>query len=106
MIKHSGLLASLLFAGLVSASAMAADASISKGHYLAQAGDCAACHTAAGDANFAGGLKMLTPVGAIYSTNITPDKQTGIGDYTYILNSESVVAAVTFISLSPEQVAV
>lgn len=83
MIKHSELLASLLFAGLVSASAMAADASISKGHYLAQAGDCAACHTAAGGANFAGGLKMLTPVGAIYSTNITPDKQTGIGDYTY-----------------------
>jgi len=83
MIKHSGLLASLLFAGLASASATAADVSISKGHYLAQAGDCAACHTAAGGADFAGGLKMLTPVGAIYSTNITPDKQTGIGDYTY-----------------------
>lgn len=83
MIKHSGWLASLLFAGLASASASAADAPVSKGHYLAQAGDCAACHTSAGGANFAGGLKMVTPVGAIYSTNITPDKQTGIGDYSY-----------------------
>lgn len=83
MIKHCGLLTSLLFAALASASATAADTAISKGHYLAQAGDCAACHTAADGANFAGGLKMATPVGAIYSTNITPDKQTGIGDYSY-----------------------
>ncbi|MGB9096098.1 c-type cytochrome [Erwinia sp.] len=83
MIKHSGWLASLLFAGLASASVSAAESPISKGHYLAQAGDCAACHTSAGSADFAGGLKMVTPVGAIYSTNITPDKETGIGDYTY-----------------------
>lgn len=85
MIKHSGWFTSLLLAaaGLTTAGASAADAAISKGHYLAQAGDCAACHTSAGGAAFAGGLKMLTPVGAIYSTNITPDKQTGIGDYTY-----------------------
>lgn len=55
---------------------------IAHGEYLARAGDCAACHTAPGGAAFAGGLKMTTPVGAIYSTNITPDKQTGIGEYS------------------------
>lgn len=52
------------------------------GEYLARVGDCAACHTAPGGAPFAGGLKMTTPVGAIYSTNITPDQQTGIGEYS------------------------
>ena len=60
-----------------------ATASVSKGQYLATAGDCVACHSVAGGQPFAGGLKMSTPVGAIYSTNITPDKETGIGDYTY-----------------------
>lgn len=83
MIKQTGLLTALLLAGLTSAAALASEAPLSKGHYLAVAGDCAACHTAAGGADFAGGLKMLTPVGAIYTTNITPDKQTGIGEYTY-----------------------
>ncbi|MCT4704810.1 cytochrome c [Enterobacteriaceae bacterium H16N7] len=53
------------------------------GQQLAAAGDCIACHTATGGQPFAGGLKMSTPVGAVYSTNITPDKQTGIGEYSY-----------------------
>lgn len=53
------------------------------GRYLATAGDCVACHTKAGGKPFAGGLEMTTPVGAIYSTNITPDKETGIGAYSY-----------------------
>lgn len=57
--------------------------SISPGHYLALAADCAACHTAEKGTPFAGGLKMDTPIGAIYSTNITPDAQTGIGHYSY-----------------------
>lgn len=56
---------------------------IGKGEYLARAGDCAACHTAPGGRPFAGGLAMQTPMGAIYSTNITPDKNTGIGNYSY-----------------------
>jgi len=55
----------------------------SKGEYLARAGDCIACHSVPGGKAYAGGLKMGTPLGAIYSTNITPDKETGIGDYTY-----------------------
>lgn len=56
---------------------------IKRGEYLARAGDCTACHTKVGAAAFAGGLPMVTPIGTIYSTNITPDKQYGIGDYSY-----------------------
>jgi alcohol dehydrogenase (quinone), cytochrome c subunit len=55
----------------------------SNGEYLARAGDCVACHSAPGGKAFAGGLKMGTPLGAIYSTNITPDAGTGIGKYTF-----------------------
>ena len=51
------------------------------GEYLARAADCVACHSIPGGQAFAGGLKMGTPLGAIYSTNITPDSQTGIGSY-------------------------
>ena len=57
-------------------------ASIERGRYLAVAGDCTACHTAPGGPPFAGGLPLGSPVGTIYSTNITPDKKTGIGTYT------------------------
>ncbi|WP_202948937.1 hypothetical protein [Bradyrhizobium elkanii] len=57
-------------------------APMSKGEYLARAGDCVACHSVPGGAAFSGGLKMGTPLGSIYSTNITPDKEFGIGDYT------------------------
>lgn len=55
----------------------------SKGEYVARAGDCIACHAVPGGKAFAGGLKMGTPMGAIYSTNITPDPETGIGNYTF-----------------------
>lgn len=55
---------------------------VKRGEYLAKAGDCTACHTVAGGKPFAGGFKMVTPMGAIYSTNITPDADTGIGRYT------------------------
>ncbi|HEY1844105.1 MAG TPA: cytochrome c [Buttiauxella sp.] len=72
---------SLLALALTSAAASSAPAA--NGQQLVAAGDCIACHTAAGGKPFAGGLKMSTPVGAIYSTNITPDKQTGIGAYSY-----------------------
>lgn len=68
---------------LLVAASVSATENISPGHYLALASDCAACHTAAKGAPFAGGLKIATPVGAIYSTNITPDAQTGIGHYSY-----------------------
>ena len=52
------------------------------GEYLARAGDCVACHSVPGGKAFAGGLKMGTPLGTIYSTNITPDPETGIGNYS------------------------
>ncbi|MGF6811125.1 mono/diheme cytochrome c family protein [Paraburkholderia sp. Clong3] len=55
---------------------------VQRGAYLAQLGDCAACHTAPKGKPFAGGLPMNTPMGRIYVTNITPDARTGIGGYT------------------------
>lgn len=76
-----------LLLGALSAGAMAQDtdgaALIKRGEYLARAGDCTACHTAKGGQAFAGGLPMATPIGTIYSTNITPDKKDGIGGYSF-----------------------
>jgi alcohol dehydrogenase (quinone), cytochrome c subunit len=84
------LLASTLFAtssAVVSAASPGAsmqDTSLVKrGEYLARAADCIACHTATGGKPFAGGLPLHTPIGTLYSTNITPDIETGIGSYTY-----------------------
>lgn len=54
-----------------------------RGAYIAQLGDCAACHTAPGGFSMAGGREMSTPFGALYSTNITPDPQSGIGGYSF-----------------------
>lgn len=56
---------------------------ITRGKYVAQAGDCVACHTAPGGTPMAGGLPLETPFGLLYSTNITPDKKTGIGAYSF-----------------------
>ncbi len=53
-----------------------------RGEYLARAADCAACHTVEGGAPYAGGRAFVLPFGTLYSTNITPDKETGIGNYT------------------------
>lgn len=76
-----------LLLGALSVNAMAQDSAgvdlIKRGEYLARAGDCVACHTSKGGTAFAGGLPMATPIGTIYSTNITPDKKTGIGEYTF-----------------------
>jgi alcohol dehydrogenase (quinone), cytochrome c subunit len=58
------------------------DSLVKRGEYLAKAGDCIACHSTPQGKPFAGGLQMMTPMGAIYSTNITPDKDTGIGGYS------------------------
>ena len=55
---------------------------IARGAYLARVGDCAACHSVAGKPAFAGGLRMATPIGAIYTSNITPDPLYGIGMYS------------------------
>jgi mono/diheme cytochrome c family protein len=56
---------------------------VTRGAYLARAGDCVACHTAGPESPpFAGGLPLNSPFGIIYSSNITPDPVTGIGKYT------------------------
>ena len=55
---------------------------IERGEYLARAADCAACHTAEGGVPYAGGRAFVLPFGTLYSTNITPDKETGIGNYS------------------------
>lgn len=72
----------LLGSASVSAAEVDQQALVKQGEYLARAGDCVACHTAKDGKPFAGGLPMETPIGVIYSTNITPDK-TGIGDYSF-----------------------
>jgi mono/diheme cytochrome c family protein len=53
-----------------------------RGEYLTRAADCAVCHTAKDGVPFAGGLAFVLPFGTMYSTNITPDVETGIGSYT------------------------
>ncbi|WP_213284991.1 molybdopterin cofactor-binding domain-containing protein [Bradyrhizobium sp. sGM-13] len=58
-------------------------ATIARGEQLAALGDCAVCHTAANGALNAGGRPLPTPFGTIYSTNITPDVETGIGAWSY-----------------------
>lgn len=57
-------------------------AAIARGAKLAAVGDCIVCHTAAGGKPFAGGLPLDTPFGTLYSTNITPDRETGIGAWS------------------------
>ncbi len=52
------------------------------GRYVSVAADCGGCHTAPGGRPFAGGLAVASPIGNIYSTNITPDRETGIGGYS------------------------
>lgn len=64
-------------------SAMWSAATLERGRLIALAGDCAVCHTAPGGATNAGGLALDTPFGTIYTTNITPDPETGIGAWSY-----------------------
>src|SRR5580698_7598888 len=54
---------------------------VSHGEYIYRLADCAACHTKPGGETLAGGLPLVTPMGAIYTTNSTPDRDTGIGNY-------------------------
>ena len=55
---------------------------VKRGEYLARAADCEVCHTAPGGEAYAGGLAFPLSFGTLYSTNITADKETGIGDYS------------------------
>nr|WP_315591473.1 cytochrome c [uncultured Cupriavidus sp.] len=72
-----------VFGTLAASAAQAADpALVLRGAYLARVGDCMACHSAPGKPEYSGGLAIDSGHGTIYSTNITPDKQHGIGNYT------------------------
>jgi mono/diheme cytochrome c family protein len=89
LLRNVATLALLLLAGAppghtdaAPAVAAAGASLIQQGQYLAYAADCVACHSAPGGAAYAGGRGMGTPLGTIYTTNITPDPQTGIGLYT------------------------
>lgn len=67
------------------APAPTVDPVVQKGEYLARLGNCVSCHTVHGGEPFAGGLPFKTPymfLGTLYSTNITPDEETGIGKWT------------------------
>ena len=57
-------------------------AQVQRGARVVEAGDCAVCHTRPGGQYLAGGLPLVTPFGTLYSTNITPDPQTGIGSWS------------------------
>jgi nicotinate dehydrogenase subunit B len=56
---------------------------IERGRVLAAMGDCAVCHTAEGGKTNAGGRAMDTPFGTIYTTNLPPDAQTGLGRWSF-----------------------
>jgi mono/diheme cytochrome c family protein len=55
---------------------------VERGRYLARAADCEACHTSKSGVPYSGGRAFVLPFGTLYSTNITPDAETGIGNYS------------------------
>ena len=55
---------------------------IARGAYLARAGNCMACHTARGGERYAGGLGIATPFGTVFTSNLTPDAATGLGNWS------------------------
>jgi mono/diheme cytochrome c family protein len=67
----------------ISPEVLAVKGDAKHGAYLARVGDCVACHTAKGGTPFAGGQPFATPVGTVYSTNITSDREHGIGGYSF-----------------------
>ena len=79
------ILVSLFLCGAFATGAAAAEPSqetIAHGKALVEAGDCASCHTADPAKPFAGGKRIDTPFGGIYSPNLTPDRDTGIGGWS------------------------
>lgn len=67
----------------ISAAIAARQQDAARGAYIATLGDCVACHTTPHGKKLAGGLAFPTPVGTVYSSNITPDPDTGIGKYSF-----------------------
>ncbi|VTU24715.1 G3-ADH subunit II [Variovorax sp. SRS16] len=65
-----------------SAAFVATPAQIERGRYLALAGNCASCHTTHGGAPFAGGVGIETPFGTVFASNLTPERNAGIGSWS------------------------
>jgi len=63
---------------------------LKQGEYISRLGDCGACHSLPGKPAFSGGLAVASNLGTIYSTNITPDKDHGIGNYSEQQFSDAV----------------
>ena len=63
-------------------ASLAKASQVERGAYLAKAADCMVCHTAPGGKPYAGSRALPTPLGTIYSSNITPDSETGIGNWS------------------------
>ena len=83
MMRYSKALAcAAALLGALTGPARADDRAVQRGQYLAILGDCSGCHTTQHGAPFAGGLPFTAAFGTVYSTNITPDKETGIGNWT------------------------
>lgn len=70
-------------ASKVAATTLRDPALVARGEYLATVGDCAGCHTAQGGARYAGGRSLATPFGNIPVPNITPDRETGLGNWSF-----------------------
>lgn len=70
-------------ASTVTAASLRAPELIARGEYLTTVGDCSGCHTAQGGIRFAGGRALPTPFGNITAPNITPDRETGLGDWSF-----------------------
>jgi mono/diheme cytochrome c family protein len=82
-LRRSALQVGLLLASAVCQGQQnAPDAHVDNGKYLAAAGNCLSCHTRPGGSPFAGGVAFPTPLGVLYSTNITPEPETGIGRWS------------------------
>ena len=60
----------------------AAPEQVARGEYLARLGNCAGCHTTRGGVPLSGGRAFPSQYGTLYSTNLTPDPRTGIGDWS------------------------
>ena len=80
--KATALLIVLTAVWVLCAGAQTPQTEVQRGEYLARAGDCVSCHTAKGGAPYAGGLRMDTPFGYLLAPNITPDPETGIGNWS------------------------
>jgi mono/diheme cytochrome c family protein len=81
VVSATLVLASTLLVGIAVPQTPSSE-EVARGEYLARAGDCIACHTAPEGRLFAGDRAMLTPFGTIYTSNITPDRENGIGDWS------------------------